>query len=107
MKLFQRALQHVDQKRLYLALLAILENSKKVKRAVRGMHSFASCSMPAILGSSENAIGGMTQDAMYPRPTLDVIAAYDCRESYGNACKLSWRSKCSRPCVASLWAAQK
>lgn len=42
MKLFQRALQHVDQKKLYLALLAILENSKKVKRAARGMHSFAS-----------------------------------------------------------------
>ena len=29
MKLFQRALQHVDQKKLYLALLAILESSKK------------------------------------------------------------------------------
>ena len=42
MKLFQRALQHVDQKKLYLALLAILENSKKVKRAARGMRSFAS-----------------------------------------------------------------
>ena len=31
MKLFQRALQHVDQKKLYLALLAILESSKKVR----------------------------------------------------------------------------
>ena len=30
MKLFQRALQHVDQKKLYLALLAILDSSKKV-----------------------------------------------------------------------------
>lgn len=29
MKLFQRALQHVDQKKLYLALLAILDSSKK------------------------------------------------------------------------------
>ncbi len=31
MKLFQRALQHVDQKKLYLALLAILDSSKKVE----------------------------------------------------------------------------
>ena len=30
MKLFQRALQHVDQKKLYLALLTILESTKKV-----------------------------------------------------------------------------
>ena len=30
MKLFLRALQHVDQKKLYLALLAVLENGKKV-----------------------------------------------------------------------------
>ena len=30
MKLFQRALQHVDQKKLYLALLTILESTQKV-----------------------------------------------------------------------------
>ena len=30
MKLFQRALQHADQKKLYLALLTILESTKKV-----------------------------------------------------------------------------
>ncbi len=36
MKLFQRALQHVDQKKLYLALLAILESSKKVHLSLFG-----------------------------------------------------------------------
>lgn len=30
MKLFQRALQHADQKKLYLCLLTILESTKKV-----------------------------------------------------------------------------
>ena len=33
MKLFQRALQHVDQKKLYLAMLTILESTKKVTMA--------------------------------------------------------------------------
>ncbi len=45
MKLFQRALQHVDQKKLYLALLAILENSNKVKHLSRWSNSF--CQRPS------------------------------------------------------------
>ena len=36
MKLLQRALQHVDQKKLYLALLTILESTQKV--SMTGSH---------------------------------------------------------------------
>ena len=53
MKLFQRALQHVDQKKLYLALLAILDSSKKaclpfpfLRRAAKTDLQPARCAMP-------------------------------------------------------------
>lgn len=50
MALFRRALPHVNQKRLYLALLAILQRTERARPPAKRFNSLPPCALAQVMG---------------------------------------------------------